>query len=103
MYWLLSGFVSCAENAVTLSTADREIFQETAKAARTNGGPHMFPTAVPPPYRPPPHRALHLYFRPWMKVIKFFGAVGVGLEEEVDSRVDDSPVWLSTSGLGVYW
>ncbi|CAN0515870.1 unnamed protein product, partial [Scytosiphon promiscuus] len=44
-----------------------------------------------------------LYYRPSTQVVKFFGAVGVGLEEEVASRVDESPVWLSTSRLGVYW
>lgn len=37
------------------------------------------------------------------QVIKFFGAVGEGLGQEVASRSDESPVWLSTSGLGVYW
>lgn len=36
-------------------------------------------------------------------MVKFFGAVGEGLEDEIASRVDETPVWLSTSGLGVYW
>ncbi|CAM9663548.1 unnamed protein product, partial [Laminaria digitata] len=49
------------------------------------------------------HLAAFVRTAPRIQVIKFFGAVGVGLEEEVDSRVDESPVWLSTSGLGVYW
>eukprot|EP00903_Cladosiphon_okamuranus_P016565 g15282.t1 len=40
---------------------------------------------------------------PEEQVIKFFGAVGEAFEEEVASRSDESPVWLSTSGLGVYW
>ena len=37
------------------------------------------------------------------QVVKFFGAVGAGLEEELASRQNERPVWLSTSGLGVYW
>eukprot|EP00752_Nemacystus_decipiens_P003071 g2846.t1 len=49
------------------------------------------------------HLAAFVRTAPREQVIKFFGAVGEGLEEEVASRSDESPVWLSTSGLGVYW
>jgi len=41
--------------------------------------------------------------RTHVQVVNFFGAVGEALEKEIDSRTDESPVWLSTSGLGVYW
>lgn len=37
------------------------------------------------------------------QIVKFFAAVGAALEAEVESRRDGRPVWLSTSGLGVYW
>lgn len=40
---------------------------------------------------------------PGTQVVKFFRAVGAGLEEELALRKDERPVWLSTSGLGVYW
>ena len=37
------------------------------------------------------------------QVADFFATVGEKMEEEIDSRTDENPVWLSTSGLGVYW
>lgn len=49
------------------------------------------------------HLAAFVRTAPREQVRQFFGAVGKGLEEEVASRSDESPVWLSTSGLGVYW
>lgn len=50
------------------------------------------------------HRVVRVgYSSFFSQVVRFFGAVGEGLEEEVASRKDESPVWLSTSGLGVYW
>ncbi|CAN0293856.1 unnamed protein product, partial [Ectocarpus fasciculatus] len=49
------------------------------------------------------HLAAFVRTAPRAQVVKFFGAVGEGLEDEIASRVDEKPVWLSTSGLGVYW
>ncbi|CAB1118327.1 unnamed protein product [Ectocarpus sp. CCAP 1310/34] len=49
------------------------------------------------------HLAAFVRTAPRDQVVKFFGAVGEGLEDEIASRADETPVWLSTSGLGVYW
>ncbi|CAM9169441.1 unnamed protein product [Pylaiella littoralis] len=49
------------------------------------------------------HLATFVRTAPREQVVKFFGAVGEALEMEIASRNDESPVWLSTSGLGVYW
>ncbi|CAN0155155.1 unnamed protein product [Ascophyllum nodosum] len=49
------------------------------------------------------HLAAFVRSAPKEQVVKFFGAVGAGLEEELASRQNERPVWLSTSGLGVYW
>ncbi|CBN75995.1 conserved unknown protein [Ectocarpus siliculosus] len=49
------------------------------------------------------HLAAFLRTAPRDQVVQFFGAVGEGLEDEIASRADETPVWLSTSGLGVYW
>lgn len=49
------------------------------------------------------HLANFVRLAPRDQVIKFFASIGAALEAEVASRRDSTPVWLSTSGLGVYW
>ncbi|CAM9944397.1 unnamed protein product [Scytosiphon promiscuus] len=49
------------------------------------------------------HLAEFVRTGPREQVMDFFAAVGAALDNEVASRTDEAPVWLSTSGLGVYW
>lgn len=37
------------------------------------------------------------------QILKFWDAVGAAIASEIGSRRDDSPLWLSTCGTGVYW
>jgi len=69
-----------------------------------SGGDAMLVSPVPARDRPYSHLTTFLATAPTTQREHFWGAVGRALDAQLQATADsDSPVWLSTSGLGVFW